>query len=73
MEITIKVKEEKVYKSLLAFFKSIGIVIVSQKDETSTKNNKKSAESFVNKWGGIIKNVESQNDSKLDYLLKKHK
>ncbi len=71
MEITIKIKDKKMYDSFVQFFKSLGLQIETGGQEKRV--SKKSAENFINKWGGVIKSSEIKEDSKLNYLLKKHK
>ncbi len=71
MEIIIKIKDKKMYDSFVQFFKSLGLQIETGGQEKRV--SKKSAENFINKWGGVIKSSEIKEDSKLNYLLKKHK
>ena len=71
MEITIKIKDKKMYHTFVQFFKSLGLQIVTAEKEQNV--SKKSAEKFINKWGGAIKKEEVKEDSKLNYLLNKHK
>ena len=71
MEITIKIKDKKMYDSFVQFFKSLGLQIETAGQEK--KASRKSAANFINKWGGVIKNSEIKEDAKLNYLLNKHK